>query len=121
MKVNIPKRFESKTAIREFIQSREFIVAMKQSMTSQLFICINNCNRILKLINAKREKQLRMHGGGILQPKDPLLSQNPLAVMSQREFGQSNGHTLTSPPKKVNDPQKFKRKKSLFNGETNQM
>ena len=32
MKVNIPKRFDSKTAVREFIQSREFIAAIKQSM-----------------------------------------------------------------------------------------
>ena len=56
MKVNIPKRFESKTAIREFIQSREFIAAMKQSMNSQLFHCINNSNKILNLINAKLDK-----------------------------------------------------------------
>lgn len=34
MKVGIPKRFESKTALREFIQTREFITAMKQSMNS---------------------------------------------------------------------------------------
>ena len=32
MKVNIPRRFDSKAAIREFIQSREFISAIKQSM-----------------------------------------------------------------------------------------
>jgi len=33
MKVNIPRRFDSKTAIREYIQSREFITAMKQSIS----------------------------------------------------------------------------------------
>lgn len=54
--MNIPKRFESKTAIREFIQSREFITAMKQSMNSQLFQVINNCNKILNLVNAKLDK-----------------------------------------------------------------
>ena len=70
MKVNIPKRFESKTAIREFIQSREFIAAMKQSMNSQLFLCINSCNKILGLINAKLDKQQRMHGGGMVRCKD---------------------------------------------------
>ena len=34
MKISIPKRFDSKLAIREFIQSREFITAMKYSMTT---------------------------------------------------------------------------------------
>jgi hypothetical protein len=29
MKVGIPRRFDSKTAIREFIQTREFISAIK--------------------------------------------------------------------------------------------
>ena len=29
MKVFIPKRFESKTALREFVQTREFITGMK--------------------------------------------------------------------------------------------
>ena len=29
MKVSIPRRFDSKSAIREFIQSREFITAIK--------------------------------------------------------------------------------------------
>ena len=32
MKVYIPKRFESKSSMREFIQSREFICAIKISM-----------------------------------------------------------------------------------------
>ena len=32
MKVKIPNKFDSNIAIREFIQSREFIAAMKQNM-----------------------------------------------------------------------------------------
>ena len=34
MKVPIPKRFESKAALREFIQTREFVQAMKGSMNN---------------------------------------------------------------------------------------
>ena len=34
MKVSIPKRFESKTALREFITTRDFIQQMKTSMSS---------------------------------------------------------------------------------------
>ena len=67
MKVGIPKRFESKTALREFIQSREFIAAMKLSMSSQLFHVINNANKLLPLITAKLDKQQRMHGGGAIK------------------------------------------------------
>jgi hypothetical protein len=33
MKVQIPKRFETKSSVREFIQSREFISAIKLNMS----------------------------------------------------------------------------------------
>ena len=41
MKVYIPKRFDSKLQLREFIQSREFIMGMKSQLTKQMFACIN--------------------------------------------------------------------------------
>lgn len=56
MKVNIPRRFDSKTAIREFIQSREFIAAIKQNMNIQLLNVLNASNDIADLINAKQGK-----------------------------------------------------------------
>ena len=64
MRVNIPKRFENRAAIREFIQSRDFITAMKYSMNSQLFHVINSNNHILDLINNKLENLQKIHGGG---------------------------------------------------------
>lgn len=103
MKVNIPKRFESKTAIREFIQSREFIAAMKQSMNSQLFHCINNSNKILNLINAKLDKQHRMHGGGIIRWKEKDSKDvggnggSGPPGSSYRDNGQTNSTGLNSP------------------------
>jgi len=56
MKVNIPRRFDSKSAIREFIQSRGFISAIKQSMNMQLYTQLNSFNHILDLINTKQAK-----------------------------------------------------------------
>ena len=67
MKVGIPRRFDSKSAIREFIQSREFITAMKQSMNYQLFNVLNNSNNILGLINSKQQKIAKF-----FQKKSPL-------------------------------------------------
>ena len=95
MKVNIPKRFESRTAIREFIQSREFIAAMKQSMNSQLFLCINNCNNILGLINAKQAKHAKMHDKSHFRQREreqrELMTAGVGGQQSHREAGNANG------------------------------
>ena len=61
MKVGIPRRFDSKTAIREFIQSREFISAMKLSINTQLFNSINNANNMLDLVCSKQAQLARLH------------------------------------------------------------
>ena len=50
MKVQIPKRFETKSSLREFIQSREFISAIKLNMSVQLYQSINCSNKILELV-----------------------------------------------------------------------
>lgn len=128
MKVNIPKRFESKTAIREFIQSREFIAAMKQSMNSQLFLCINSSNKILTLVTAKLEKQQRMHGGGNARGKEKDSKDaganggSGPPGSSYRDNGPSNGTGLNSPHKRANpnllENGKSNRKRSLVNGST---
>ena len=61
MKVGIPRRFDSKSDIREFIQTREFIQAMKQSIGFQLFISVNNTNNILQLVQAKQHKIAKLY------------------------------------------------------------
>ena len=53
MRVYIPKRYESKLALREFIQSREFIMGMKQALTKQMLNCINHSNNLADLMNQK--------------------------------------------------------------------
>jgi|LauGreDrversion4_2_1035121.scaffolds.fasta_scaffold22802_5 hypothetical protein len=42
--IQIPKKFESKTAFREYIQSKEFIVALKTRMNTMLYSAINESN-----------------------------------------------------------------------------
>lgn len=51
MNVSIPKRFDSKAAIREFIQTREFITAIKQSMMLKLRNSINSSNGMIDIVN----------------------------------------------------------------------
>jgi hypothetical protein len=99
---------------------------MKQSMNSQLFHCINNSNKILNLINAKLDKQQRMHGGGIIRWKEK--DSKDVGVnggsgppgSSYRDNGQTNSTGLNSPHKKVNpnllENGKSNRKRSLVNG-----
>lgn len=53
MKVPIPKRFESKTSLREFIQTREFILAMKTKMNNQIYESLNASNKMGELVSAK--------------------------------------------------------------------
>ena len=55
MNVSIPKRFDSKAAIREFIQTREFITAIKQSMMNKLRNSINCSNGMIDLVNDNME------------------------------------------------------------------
>lgn len=60
MKVAIPKRFETKSSVREFIQSREFISAIKINMSVQLYQSINCSNKILELVQLKQNKIMKM-------------------------------------------------------------
>ena len=60
MKVQIPKRFETKSSVREFIQSREFISAIKLNMSVQLYQSINCSNKILDLVQQKQNKIMKM-------------------------------------------------------------
>jgi hypothetical protein len=98
---------------------------MKQSMSSQLFLCINNCNKILGLVNAKLDKQHRIHGGGIIRCKDKDSKetfQNGAgpAGASYRDGGPANSTALNSPSKKTNpnllENGKSSRKRSVANG-----
>ena len=40
----IPKRFESKMQLREYIQSKEFLVALKTRINTLLYTAINESN-----------------------------------------------------------------------------
>lgn len=104
MRVNIPKRFESRAAIREFIQSRDFITAMKYSMNSQLFQCINSSNRILDLINAKLENLQKMHGGAQVGSNSKWKE-----FLRDGAVAQNNAHAQNDASGKT-----FKNKKSLI-------
>lgn len=42
--IQIPKKFESKTALREYFQSKEFIIALKSKMNTVLYTAINESN-----------------------------------------------------------------------------
>ena len=44
LNIQIPKRFDSKTALREYIQSREFIGTLKLRINSVLYTAINESN-----------------------------------------------------------------------------
>ncbi len=48
MNINIPKKFESKTALREFFYSREFILNLKIKMNEQLHTAILSSNHVPK-------------------------------------------------------------------------
>ena len=42
--IQIPKRFDSKTALREYFSSKEFILTLKQRINSVLYTAINESN-----------------------------------------------------------------------------
>jgi len=42
--IQIPKRFDSKPALREYFSSKEFILALKQRINSVLYTAINESN-----------------------------------------------------------------------------
>ena len=42
--IQIPKKFESKTALREYFQSKEFIISLKTKMNTMLYTAINDSN-----------------------------------------------------------------------------
>lgn len=42
--IQIPKRLDSKTAVREYFSSKEFILALKQRINSVLNTAINESN-----------------------------------------------------------------------------
>lgn len=46
MNINIPKKFDSKAALREFFYSREFILNLKIKMNEQLHNAILQSNHI---------------------------------------------------------------------------
>ena len=48
MNINIPKKFDSKAALREFFYSREFILNLKVRMNEQLHNAILQSNRVPK-------------------------------------------------------------------------
>ena len=48
MNINIPKKFENKTALREFFYSREFILNLKIKMNEQLHNAILSSNHVPK-------------------------------------------------------------------------
>lgn len=48
MNINIPKKFENKTVLREFFYSREFILNLKIKMNEQLHNAILSSNHISK-------------------------------------------------------------------------
>jgi uncharacterized protein YybS (DUF2232 family) len=48
MNIKIPSKFENKTAIREFFQSKEFIFQIKSKMNTLLHTSINEGNRMLE-------------------------------------------------------------------------
>lgn len=48
--INVPKKFDSKAALREYFQSKDFIVTLKNKINTLFYSAINNSNGMTALL-----------------------------------------------------------------------
>ncbi len=103
MKIQIPKRFmfdQSKQAIREFIQSRAFIIQMKQTINQQLYDTMNKSNGMMDAIRRRHESWQNYQG--LIQQRMELKrkEKNQSIESSAFKFGDPSKLEFQSPQKK---------------------